>query len=76
MITEGYCERGYTQSGMLIPRTQPNAILHNLDDICAQAIRLADLVDSICVHGDREDAVEVASAVRSTLEGQGYRVTA
>lgn len=76
MIVEGYCERGYDSAGSLLPRSQPGAVLTNLDDILAQAVRLASQVDSICVHGDRDDAVEVAYAVRTKLEEEGYRVTA
>ncbi len=76
MINEGYCERGYDSNGMLIPRTSPGAILHDLDAICDQAVKLAAKVDSICVHGDRDDAVQVASAVRRSLEQAGYQVVA
>jgi len=47
-----------------------------MDSICDQALVLASKVDSICVHGDRPDAVLVARAVREALERGGYKVTA
>ena len=75
-INEGYCERGYDRKGHLLPRTEPGAVLHDMDSICDQALVLASKVDSICVHGDRPDAVLVARAVREALERGGYKVTA
>lgn len=75
-VNEGYCERGYDRKGHLLPRTEPGAVLHSLDSICDQALLLAPKVDSICVHGDRPDAVLVARAVRETLEREGYTVAA
>lgn len=75
-INEGYCERGYDRKGHLLPRTTPGAVLHDIDAICEQALLLAPQVDSICVHGDRPDAVLVARAVLETLEREGYTVAA
>ncbi|MBI1335296.1 MAG: LamB/YcsF family protein [Armatimonadetes bacterium] len=76
LINEGYCERGYDRFGRLLPRSEPGAVIHDLDAICDQAVRLASKVESICVHGDRPDAVKVAEAVRKTLEQEGYKITA
>ena len=75
-ISEGFCERGYDSYGFLIPRTEPDAVIHDLDAICAQAITLADKVDSICIHGDRDDAAMVAFVVRERLTKEGYKITA
>lgn len=76
LMNEGYCERGYNERGRLLPRTESGAVLHDLRDICNQALALAPRVDSICIHGDRPDAIQVALAVRETLESEGYTVTA
>jgi 5-oxoprolinase (ATP-hydrolysing) subunit A len=74
-ISEGFCERGYDKYGHLIPRSEPDAVIHDLDAICAQAIILAEKVDSICIHGDREDAALVAYVVRDRLTKEGYKIT-
>ena len=76
LISEGFCERGYDKYGHLIPRTEPDAVIHDLDAICEQALRLAGKVDSICIHGDREDAAMVAYIVRDRLMKEGYKITA
>ena len=34
------------------------------------------LVDTLCVHGDRDDAVELARATRAALEKAGVQITA
>lgn len=76
LIHEGYCERGYDPIGNLLPREEPGAVLHDLDEICAQALKLAQRVESICIHGDRDDAAVVAFVVRERLEKEGYRIRA
>ena len=74
-VSEGFCERGYDKYGLLIPRTEPDAILHDFDAICNQAVVLAERVDSICIHGDRDDAAMVAYLVRERLTKEGFKIT-
>ncbi len=75
LISEGFCERGYDSYGFLVPRGEPDAVIHDLNLICEQAVKLAERVDSICIHGDREDAAMVAYIVRERLTKEGYRIT-
>jgi 5-oxoprolinase (ATP-hydrolysing) subunit A len=75
-IREGFCERGYDPLGGLIPRGETGAVLTDLESICQQAVRLAERSDSICIHGDREDCVAVARAVREALERNNFKVNA
>ena len=76
LIHEGFAERGYDALGRLLPRETPGAELTALDDISAQALRLSGSVESICVHGDRPDALLIARTVRAALEGSGIGVAA
>jgi|LauGreDrversion4_2_1035121.scaffolds.fasta_scaffold60500_5 UPF0271 protein len=76
LIREGFAERGYDQFGGLLPRGTVGAELTDLAEIKSQALRLAPAVDSICIHGDRSDALNVARAVRTALEGSGIGVAA
>jgi 5-oxoprolinase (ATP-hydrolysing) subunit A len=73
-VSEGYCERRYDSFGELVPRSESHAELTELDEICDQALWLAQEVDSICIHGDRPDCVRIATAVRETLESNGFSV--
>jgi 5-oxoprolinase (ATP-hydrolysing) subunit A len=84
-VSEGFADRGYTPAGTLVPRTQPGALVHDPVTVAARALRMAadgvvDAVDgspvlmpvqSVCVHGDTPGAVEMARAVRTSLEDAG-----
>jgi UPF0271 protein len=75
-IAEGFADRAYLDDGSLVPRSQIVAVLHDVTEIRAQALRLATTVDSICIHGDTPNAVEMARQIRTELESAGFDVTA
>lgn len=66
---EGFADRAYLPDGRLVPRSEPNALLTNPQDAAAQAVRLAKqgTFDTLCVHGDTPNALDVARAVRQAL---------
>lgn len=85
VIAEGFADRRYQTDGTLTPRSQPNALLSG-DEAVEQAWRLATSapiagtstthrVQSICVHGDSRDAVQLAKAIRQRLLQQGACIT-
>ncbi len=75
LISEGFAERRYTSEGTLLDRSHPDSSLFKLEEIQAQAVALAGIgIQSICVHGDREDAVAIAKGVRAALEEAGFQV--
>jgi UPF0271 protein len=71
---EGFPDRGYDADGRLLPRDRPGALVDDVDEVAANAVRLAAVVDSVCVHGDSPRAVAHATAVRRALEAAGYRL--
>ncbi|ASU79655.1 hypothetical protein CDG81_16825 [Actinopolyspora erythraea] len=82
---EAFADRAYTPEGTLVPRGRPGAVLHDAEliaDRCLRIVRgrpieavdgtpLSLSPDSLCVHGDTPDAVEIARAVRRKLTEQG-----
>lgn len=74
IVREAFADRGYLPDGRLVPRGTSGALL-DADTAARQAVRLAPGVDSLCVHGDRAEALEVARAVRAALEAEGWLVT-
>jgi UPF0271 protein len=88
-VAEGFADRGYTAAGTLVPRTEPGALVHDPAAVAERAVRMAAdgvvvavdgtrllmPVESVCVHGDTPDAVELARAVRTALEAAGLTVT-
>jgi len=72
VFLEGFPDRGYTPDGRLVPRGKPGALVEDVDLIAVNAVRLAEDVDSVCVHGDSSIAVHAAAAVRRALKDAGY----
>jgi UPF0271 protein len=84
-FTEGFADRGYTDNGQLVPRTQPGAVLHDPDAIAERVVRMATEgtvvtasgsvievdVATVCIHGDTPGAVRIAHAVRDALLAAG-----
>jgi UPF0271 protein len=70
---EGFADRGYTPEGGLIRRGDPGALLHDPRACAEQGLQLArsGQIDTLCVHGDDEDPVAIARAVREALLGEG-----
>jgi len=75
-LREGFADRGYAPDGTLLPRSHPDAVLTDLEQIRAQVVRLAREVDTICIHGDTPNCVDIAWMVRVTLEKSGFEVRA
>ena len=74
VLLEGFPDRAYAADGRLVPRGRPGAVLDDSAAIAARAVELAPGVDSVCVHGDTPGAVAHARAVRTALEGAGWRL--
>jgi 5-oxoprolinase (ATP-hydrolysing) subunit A len=74
-VVEGFADRGYDESGRLIARGEPGALL-DVEAAVEQAVSLAGRVGSICVHGDTPGAVELAGRVASALSVAGVELRA
>jgi 5-oxoprolinase (ATP-hydrolysing) subunit A len=66
---EGFPDRRYRDDGSLVPRSEPDAILHDPAEIEAQVLRLVNerRVATLCIHGDDPRAVANAELVRRVL---------
>ena len=86
---ECYADRAVTPEGSLVPRSQPGAVVHDPETVIERSLKLATegkvsaidgteidfSADSICLHGDTAGAVELAGAVRVSLEAGGVAIT-
>ena len=82
---EAFADRRYEADGSLTPRREADAVIHDIDAAVAQAVRIATKgnaetrdgriidvhADTICVHGDRDDAAVFARRLREALTGAG-----
>ena len=73
-IREGFADRAYDWLGLLVPRSEPGAVLEDPEQIGQQVLDLAPKVDSICLHGDTPNCLEFAEIVFKTLVDAGYEV--
>ncbi len=81
---EVFADRTYQKDGTLTPRTEPNALLNDVEAVKKQVIRFVNEqkvktvtgeeisigVDTICIHGDGAHAIEFAKAIHKTLHEQ------
>ncbi len=70
VMAEGFADRRYRQDGSLVPRTEPGAVISNLEEAVAQALELArsQTIQTLCIHGDGPHAVAMLKALREALE--------
>ena len=75
-VPEGYVDLDYDEEGKLILERvkQPR----DPAETAERALRFASegQVESICIHGDGPNAVEVAAAIRAAIEQSGRRIEA
>lgn len=71
---EGFADRRYRPDGSLVPRTEPDASIHDSLQAVEQVERLIREkgVRTVCIHGDNPEAVAFARAVRDALPARGF----
>lgn len=77
-IPEGFADRRYRPDGSLVPRGEPDAMIHDPKEAVEQVEWLIgkQQVRTICVHGDTPGAVEFVKAVRGFLLDRGHELRA
>jgi 5-oxoprolinase (ATP-hydrolysing) subunit A len=87
---EIFADRNYLNDGWLVPRTRPDALLHDPNEAAERVLRMlregkvrsvegrdVDVRgETICIHGDTPGAVEFARNLRSQLEHEGVGISA
>jgi UPF0271 protein len=81
LLFEAFADRAYDRQGYLVPRSEPGAVLHDAEQVVAQAIKLASgqaliaddgselrrEADTLWVHGDNPAAVDAVRRIRAAL---------
>lgn len=87
---ETFADRTYQDDGSLTSRNQPNALLQNVADVVKHALQMVNegsvttlsgkiislKTDTICLHGDGENALVFAQALHENLKAAGYSIKA
>ncbi|RLF66896.1 MAG: LamB/YcsF family protein [Thermoplasmata archaeon] len=85
---EAFADRAYKKDGTLVPRSIPGAVIHDKEEVVRRVIGIVEehkvktidgewieiTADTICVHGDTPEAVELVKYIRKRLEEEGIEV--
>ena len=85
---EIFADRAYNDDATLVDRSQPGAVIHDADlagpriaemvregaIITRTGKRIPAAIDTVCVHGDTAEALDIARSVRDALEADGVEV--
>jgi UPF0271 protein len=87
---EAFADRRYRADGTLVPRSEPDAVLTDPEDVARQlrslvtdgeviasgGSRLAVSFETLCVHGDTPGAATLARRIRQELDVLGVSISA
>ena len=85
---EVFADRAYRADGTLVPRTEPGAVFHEVEQAISRIVQLVEdgtltavdgtvlqmPGDTICIHGDTPGAAGYAKAVKEQLEQRGIKI--
>ena len=88
VASEIFADRNYLPNGRLVPRSRPDALLHDADEAAERLVRVLETglmpviggdpiplpAHSVCVHGDSAGAVAMARTLRARLDAAGVTV--
>ena len=88
VILEAFPERAYLQNGQLAPRSMSGSSIHDPKEAARRAVMMVrqgkiETIDggwfvlqpqTLCIHGDNPNAVEIARHVRLALEAEGVKI--
>lgn len=86
---EVFADRNYQADGSLVPRTQPNAVLTDPDEIADRTVHMIRTqtvtavtgetvplkIDSICVHGDNDQALAIVKKLVDRLHHEKIEIS-
>lgn len=87
--TEGFADRNYNPDYSLVSRSKPDAILHDKQKVLARVIEvvtrqqltaldgivLESYFDTLCVHSDTENALDILEYLHSSLPKHNIRLS-
>ena len=87
---EIFADRAYNDDATLVDRSQPGAVIHDAEAAAKRMVEMVSAgaiitesgkhiptrIDTICLHGDTAEAVQIAKATRQALEADGVTLKA
>jgi 5-oxoprolinase (ATP-hydrolysing) subunit A len=86
---EVFADRNYDDNGHLIPRSNPEAVIHDVENCRSRVLKMVDKgivtslsgkeveinADTICIHGDNMEALIFAKELNAYLTENGINLT-
>lgn len=86
--SEAFADRAYLRDGSLMPRSREGSVIHDAASAAQRVVQMVTKgtvtaddgteiqfkPNSICMHGDTKEAVDMAAAVRQALEAAGVAI--
>ena len=87
-VAEVFADRAYNDDATLVDRKLPGAVIHDPETAAARTVamlragaiitasgkHIPTKIDTICLHGDTANAVQIARTTRAALSAAGIRV--
>ncbi len=88
VAVEVYADRALNPDGTLVPRSQPGAVIHDVEEVVARSLKIVTegkvvaingkeievKGDTLCLHSDTPGAVSIARTLRQKLETAGVAI--
>jgi len=85
---EAFADRAVNADGTLVPRSKPGSVIEDVDEVAQRSIKMvtegkvtaitgeeiALSADTLCLHSDTPNSIQLASHIRSALEAQGVQI--
>ncbi len=89
-VAEGFLDRRYSPNGTLVSRSESDALIADPKEATSQALSICENgkvisqngeaisvnARTLCIHGDGESAVEIATLVNQAFEERGIKIEA
>ncbi|MDX6041484.1 LamB/YcsF family protein [Scandinavium lactucae] len=89
-VAEAFADRAYHRNGTLVSRRAAGAVIHDPQEVARRVVQMVTeggvtsvegeftviRADSVCIHGDSPDAVEMTRQIRQRLDAEGILIRA
>jgi len=87
---EAFADRAVCADGRLVPRSRPGSVIEDVEEVVKRTMKMVTEgkvtavtgeeiemgADTLCLHSDTPNSIEMASSIRSVLEGIGVEIVA
>jgi UPF0271 protein len=85
---EAFADRAVNADGTLVPRSKPGSVIEDVDEVARRSVKMvtegkvtaitgeeiALSADTLCLHGDTPNSIDLASSIRAALKAEGVQI--